>query len=121
MLEKGKYIAIKCHNTPVDNDSGSCEINLSCYGGGSTEEWLVWKDKLLKVLDRQGISTWPLRYSFTERLLIGDAKATLNQAALDIGICTFGNDQTCISSICFPRTEALLTQAPNEKKEHETI
>ena len=28
---------------------------------------------------------------FTERLITGDAKATFNQAALDIGICTVNN------------------------------
>ena len=47
VLKKGEYIAIKCHNTTGDNDSGSYEINLSYYGGGTPEEWLVWKDKLL--------------------------------------------------------------------------
>ena len=38
VLKKGKYIAIKCHNTPGDNDSGSYEINFPYYGGGSPEE-----------------------------------------------------------------------------------
>ena len=59
--KEGYYIAIKCHNTPGDNDSGSYEINLPYYGGGSPEEWLFWKDKLLKVVDGQSISTGPLR------------------------------------------------------------
>ena len=44
------------------------------------------KDKLLKALDGQCISTGPQRYSFTERLLTGDVKATFNQADLNIGI-----------------------------------
>ena len=44
VLEKGEYIAIKSHNTPGVTDSGSYEINLPYYGGGSPEEWLVWKD-----------------------------------------------------------------------------
>ena len=47
VLKKGKYIAIKCHNTLGDYGSGSYEINLHNYGGGTPEEWLVWKDKLL--------------------------------------------------------------------------
>ena len=54
-----------------------------------TKASLLWrdlKDKLLKALDDQGISTGPLWYKFTERL--GDTKATFNQAALDIGIRT---------------------------------
>ena len=63
VLKKGEYIAIKCHNTPGDNISGSYEINLPYYGGGIPEEWLVWKDKLLKALDGQSISTGPLRYT----------------------------------------------------------
>ena len=32
VVQKGKYIAIKCHNTPDDNDSGYNEINLLYYG-----------------------------------------------------------------------------------------
>ena len=51
VLKNGEYIAIKCHTTPGDNDSGSYEINetnLPYYGGGSPEEYPVWKDKLLK-------------------------------------------------------------------------
>ena len=76
VLKKGEYIAIKCHNTPGDNGSRSYGINLSYYGGGSPEEWLVWKDKLFKTLDGQGISTGPLQYMFTERRLTGDTKAT---------------------------------------------
>ena len=49
-------IAIKCHNTPCDNDSGSYDIKFPFYGGGSSEEWLVWKYNLLKALDGQGIN-----------------------------------------------------------------
>ena len=68
VLKKGEYIAIKCHNTPGDNDSGCYDINLPYYGRGSPEEWLVLKDKLRKALDGQSISTGPLRYTITERL-----------------------------------------------------
>ena len=82
-LKKGEYIAIKC-----DNDSGSYVINLPYYGGGSLEEWFVWKDKFLKSLDGQSISTGILLYMFTKWLLTADAKATFNQATLGIGIRT---------------------------------
>ena len=91
VLNKGEYIAIKYLNNPADNDSGSYEINLPYYGGGSPEERLAWKDILLKALDGQSISMGPLWYTFTERLLTGDAKATFNKAALDIGISTVDN------------------------------
>ena len=82
---------IKCNNTPGDNDSGSFEINFPCYKGGSPEEWLVWIDKLLKASGDQSINRGPLWYTFTERLLTGDAKAIYNQAALDISIHTVDN------------------------------
>ena len=91
VLKKVKNIAIKCHNTPGDNDSGSYEINLPYCRGGSPEECLGWKAKLLKALDGPSISIGPLRYMFTECMLTGDAKATFNQAALDIGICIVDN------------------------------
>ena len=65
VLKKGEYIAIKCHNNLGDNESGSYEISLHYYGGGSPEEWFVWKDKLLWALDGQSISIRPLRYIFT--------------------------------------------------------
>ena len=42
-------------------------------------------------LDDQSISMGPLRYTFTERLLTGDAKATFNQSAQVIGIHTIDN------------------------------
>ena len=61
VLKKGKYIAIKCYNTPGDNESGCYDINLPYYGGGPPEEWLVWKDKLLITLDCQSINTGLLR------------------------------------------------------------
>ena len=64
-LDIKEYVAIKCHNTPGDNDSGSYEIYLPYHEGGSPEEWLVWKNKLLKALDDQIISIGPLRYMLT--------------------------------------------------------
>ena len=91
VIKKGEYIAIKCHNTASDHDNGSNEINLPYYGGVSPEEWLVCKDKLFKALDGQCISTGPLRYTFTERLVTGDAKATFHQTALDNGIRAIDN------------------------------
>ena len=51
MLKRGKYISIKCHNPLGDNDNGSYEINLPYCGVGLSEDWLIWKDKLLKALD----------------------------------------------------------------------
>ena len=91
VLKEGEYIVIKCYNTPGDNDFGSYEINLPYYEGRSSEEWLGWRDKLLKALDGQSLSMRPLRFTFTERILTDDAKATFDQTALSIGICTIDN------------------------------
>ena len=76
ILKKGEYV--KCDNTPDDNDSGSYKINLPNYGGGSPKG----KDKLLKALDHQSISSGLLRYTLIERLLTGDTKATFHQAVM---------------------------------------
>ena len=51
VLKNGNYIAIKCHNTPGDDDFGSYEINLPYYRGEAPEEWLAWKDILHKAFD----------------------------------------------------------------------
>ena len=87
-LNESKYITIKCHNTPGDSNARSCEFNLPYYRGGSSEEKLVWKDRLLKVLDGQSISTAAQRYMFIKRiyLVIGDIKETVKHADLNISI-----------------------------------
>ena len=38
VFKKRENIAIKSHNNPGDNNSGSYEIDLSYYGGGSPKE-----------------------------------------------------------------------------------
>ena len=86
VLKNGEYIVIKCYNTPDDNDSGSYEINLPYYGGGSPKEWLIWINKFFKALDGQSISTGNLRYMFTGRLLTGDSKATFNLSCILVNI-----------------------------------
>ena len=70
-------MAIVCHI-----DSVSSVINIPFYRGGTREECLAWKDKMLKALDGHIIGTESQRYTFPKMLLIGDTKATLNQAAL---------------------------------------
>ena len=57
----------------------------------------------------------PLRYTFTKRLLTGDAKATMKQAALDIGKCTVDNFNKVLLEMTkdtFP-AEVLLTYVPS--------
>ena len=49
-LKKRACITIKCHHTPGDNDSESYEINFYHCGGGSPEEWLVWKGQITQGL-----------------------------------------------------------------------
>ena len=68
---------IKCHNTSGDTNSVSYKINLPYYGGGLPKEWLFWKDKRIKAKKDQNIDKGSQRYTFTERLLLGDAKDTV--------------------------------------------
>ena len=80
------------HNTPDDNNSECSEIKLPFFRGGTPEEWLVWKNKLVKALDGQFIiSTELQRCLFTKKLLTGDAKVTFNQSVQVIGTHTVDN------------------------------
>ena len=47
------YIEFKWNNTPNNNDSGSYEINLTYYGEGSPEEWVVYKFILIQAHNGQ--------------------------------------------------------------------
>ena len=89
IFKKDKCRTIKYHNIHGTPESESYVINLPIYRRGTPEEQLAWKDKLLKALVSQRINTGPQRYICTERLLTGNTKATLNQAAHDIGVLTF--------------------------------
>ena len=80
VLKKGDYIAIKCHNTPGDNDFGSYDIDPS--EEDHLKSGLSGKTNYSNNLNGQSISTRPLRYTFTKCLLTGDAKAAV------IGRCT---------------------------------
>ena len=42
----------------VDPMRSTCPTN---YGGGTPEEWLNWKNKLLKAVDNQNMSMVPQR------------------------------------------------------------
>ena len=48
MLKKGGCLVIKCYNTPGGYYSGSYEINLSYYGGGSPGECFFGKTYYLR-------------------------------------------------------------------------
>ena len=69
--------------------SRSYEINLPYNGGGTPEECLVLKEKLLKALKDQ--STGPKSYTFTKRFLTDYMKVAFNKGALNISICTVDN------------------------------
>ena len=70
----------KSHYVPVHFESVTYEIKFVYYGEGKPEEKLPWQEKPIKVLDGQGISSKPRRYSFTKQLLIGDTKVTFTRA-----------------------------------------
>ena len=88
IVKKCECIVIRCHKTSGVAYSVSFDIRLPYYGGGSSEDLLVWKDKSLKALEGQGISIGPQRFIFTPCLKRGDTKATFNQAVPDVVVCT---------------------------------
>ena len=90
-LTPGMYVKHKCYATPGDVDTPMYELQLPYFGSGTPEDWLVFRDLLIKVLTGQNITDGPGRYEFTERTLIGDALAAFRLKSLETGPRTVAN------------------------------
>ena len=99
------------HNTPGVCVDGSYKTSPPCYGGGDFSE----KNKLFKALDDQSIGTGPQRYTFTERFLKDNGKATVNQAVQDIFIHTVDNFTKALIAMT---KHAFPSYAVREQKRH---
>ena len=88
VLTKGQYVEYKCFSVPGDTESPAYNIQIPYFGTGTPEEWLMFLDNLDKALVGQHITDGPGRYTFTERLLKGDALATFRLKTLEVGTRT---------------------------------
>ena len=84
-LRKGQYVECKCNARPGDPESPVYSIQIPYFGTGTPEEWLQFLDNLEKAINGQHITSDPVRYELTERLLMGDALAMFKLKTLEQG------------------------------------
>lgn len=98
-LLPGMYVKHKCYATPGNPDTPVYEIQLPYFGSGTPEDWLVFRDLLVKVLTGQNITDGPGRYQLTERSLIGDALAAFRLKTVEYGARTAANFQSVLEAL----------------------
>lgn len=72
-LVKGDYVVLKCRTIPIPY-----------FRTGTPEEYLKWRNNVKKGMAGYGATTGPQKYSFTRRLLEGDALAAFELKATEL-------------------------------------
>jgi hypothetical protein len=110
-LVKGEYLEYKLRNTPGDLTSPVYSLSVPFFSTGTCEEWLKFRENLLKVLSGQNVTTGPGKYVVTRRLLQGDALAAFENAATDLPTETNANFDEVLQAVTahvFPKRAAQL-------------
>ena len=71
----------KCHNNPTNVSSTTYKIGMTYFKDGIPKEWIQYKNRLTRCLDRQGGKTGPAKFALAGRLLMGRALSDFNNAA----------------------------------------
>ena len=79
---KGQYETLKLRNNPSSADSLGYEINIPYFSTGTAEQWIMFLKNLNQAITGQGLTTGPMKYALTKRLLKGDALACFNASAI---------------------------------------
>ena len=61
-LKKSKYVMMKLCSKPAEAESQMYELAVPYFHSGIPEEWLLFKQALMKVIIRQNITTSPNKY-----------------------------------------------------------
>ena len=77
-LVKGEYVVLKCRMNPSDSTSQTYDLPVPYFKTGTPEEYLKWRSNVDKGMKGYGATTGPSKYSFTRRLLEGDALAVFD-------------------------------------------
>jgi hypothetical protein len=124
---KGEYLTLKLRANPADAQSATREILVAYFKEGTPEQWLDFLTKVRKVLEGQGLTTGPQKYTMMRTLLKGDALSFFNQKATEVGNKTVvnfvKNDQThdvpYYSSSCRHVTAALHAWWAAQTRKHD--
>ena len=114
-LKKGEYIAFNYHSTSGETTSATYEVQISYFGSGLPEEWIVFTGQLSKGIHGQDITTGPGRFDYTLRLLTGNAKATFEHKARDITPHKVANFDTALKAMM---KHIIPTHVYREQKRH---
>ena len=88
-----------CHNTFRDTTLGEYVIKILRFDSGTTEEWIIFMDLVLKSLVGQNVTAGQSMYKCMERVLKNDAKAKFLQKANLINSCTVVNFTTVMTTM----------------------
>jgi hypothetical protein len=66
---KGEYLTLKLRANPADAHSATRKILVAYFKEGPPEQWLDFLTKVREVLEGQGLSTGPQKYTMMHTLL----------------------------------------------------
>jgi hypothetical protein len=110
---KGEYLTLKLRANPADAHSATREILVAYFKEGTPEQWLDFLTKVREVLEGQGLTTGPQKYTMMRTLLKGDALSFFNQKAIEVGNETVVNFEKMIKHMTYhiiPRRAVMYQQ-----------
>ena len=110
-LPKGAYQSYKLRNIPDDPMSPTYELSVPYLSSGTPEEWLLFKKNVNRVITGQDKTTGPPKYVLARRLLQGEALATFDNKATELGnetVAHFKECPTAVTNFIFPVRSSML-------------
>ena len=77
-LKKSEYVMMKLCSEPAKAESWMYKLAVPYFHSGMPDEWLLFKQALMKVIIGQNITTGPNKYAMVQHLLEGDALTKFN-------------------------------------------
>ena len=111
-LGKDQQLTFKLRSNPGVASSPTYDHTVPYYNTGTCEEWVSTLRAILRVADGQNMTNGPARFALARRILLGDALAAFNEAALLHGaetVDTFLETPRAVTAHVFP-SDALKQQ-----------
>jgi hypothetical protein len=105
-MEDGNYVSFKLCAVPTDPGSQLYSLSVPYYTTGTSEQWILSRKNLSKVLVGQNITTGPLTYAMTRQILEGSLLAKFEDSTIQRGTETLEHFKEVLKgmgSYVFPR------------------
>jgi hypothetical protein len=120
---------IKLHSNPTDKDSQLYELRACSFANGTSEQFILWKRDLDKVIKGQNVTRPIDKYKMAQRVLYGDALVIFDKEALTLVQEDEENFQKCLKALSnhvFPKNalssqKACLHHSKDVKKKPTTM